>query len=1090
MSVRGTAAAAAVQGWGTLTDEDIQLIEQNLRQGFGSENLRTLINKVSLMCDPETKHSNVCSTLTDSLHDTVDGKKTQSSNDMGALFKESIKILLGPSVYEPEYCGITETTKSDADPFFSEAGRTNEIHRLLYREKGNNSEEINFALPRFGGTKVFSATLDFFGLTQTEALWNNHEKLKNAETVLNQDETPSSRVGSNTFRITIDNISPRLTVVEGEEDEEEVSGFAKIVHTGGETGDVVVRKFPTSTSPSFFFDQASRPVNYSCFEELLQWWELSVVRARTTTQGVATYPPFVVIKLEDVGITVLEGSTLTIELDPDSRLIRYTIKMGDFRMGGQVREYPPYVLIYQVGHDGKITCIFPPTGDTPDNTGESVARNLNVGKKTGNDWFKTYATQSTNPAFVYKGLIYVVCKLLGDDLAVLCNPDDVTISTNDKGILIRATINGVYVLYYYSTHDGVMIFRLVKPECRERIRAWREYKKAQAHQTKIHALVPRPLVASVRVNPYPIPSTTTRFGRNVYQPDIYDGTLPQSPLSSRGGNGKFPPELITLLQFFAAKLTCFNGVLKDRIDSLNKVLEVLNKIQSKYEMGLVVKCITLLQTFITSLFDLLTSVMKREDVLDFEDDVALQTRLNILLKFLLGKIKLTDIESVSLDADGNVDIDATIKTVDEILTQCTITLPDYELTERGFIVKRDFGLLDTLDNIVKYFNGVDVFEGVVDADKRDLVDILGKFKVIYAPLLIDEGDVSSVKQREQSHYQQRVYSNLIKRLKENYFKNKSLFERELTELEKNILKEHATDLPHIHDYGYTFRKFAILNVYLIPKLVSKINETLLQQGYFSLDLEESIIKALCSNESEADIVWSLFQKEFRYNGSYIARIAVIQAFISKVEFTGNRVAYAGNIDELLLINSHIDDKLLLKMEFARISLGEVIDDISKNRDSVVDATSKDAVIREINSLIKSRELGIVRGMKSGPGISSYIGHSKQKIWPPFVTVATGGRGGHKIKTRSKYVAKRRVMYKKFVSKYIIKADKRGNRGTQGGKRRGGANVTRRKILKRSRVSKNNATRKNNMIHKIHKIHKKKNTNLHYNLHKRHKTLKR
>ena len=94
MSVRGTAAAAAVQGWGTLTDEDIQLIEQNLRQGFGSENLRTLINKVSLMCDPETKHSNVCSTLTDSLHDTVDGKKTQSSNDMGALFKESIKIIL------------------------------------------------------------------------------------------------------------------------------------------------------------------------------------------------------------------------------------------------------------------------------------------------------------------------------------------------------------------------------------------------------------------------------------------------------------------------------------------------------------------------------------------------------------------------------------------------------------------------------------------------------------------------------------------------------------------------------------------------------------------------------------------------------------------------------------------------------------------------------------------------------------------------------------------------------------------------------------------------------------------------------------
>lgn len=567
-----------------------------------------------------------------------------------------------------------------------------------------------------------------------------------------------------------------------------------------------------------------------------------------------------------------------------------------------------------------------------------------------------------------------------------------------------------------------------------------------------------------------------------YKPYYKDPNFKGSPRphSYKHGGGQLllnkisPNHLESLFNFVAVKVNCYIVILSSIRERIDKALI---EIPRKDDMNPVVKFITLLQSFIARLFDFLTSVMKREGDLDFRDDIRLQNRLSALLKWLLGQ---TGAESV------DDDFDTVMKKVDEILTQCEIILPVYKITqESGFVIKYDFDLLTTLDNIVKYFNGIVISDDAnseVTSLPLVLDGILEEFKVIYTPLIVAKGAVGVVAQRTQIE----IYNALVEFLK-NHFENPTQFaSSNLPKLEKMIFENHTqTDVSLSDEH-----KFTILNIYLIPALFSLITDTLLQQGYFSLDLEESIIKALCSNESEADIVWSLFQKEFRYNGSYIARIAVIQAFISKVEFTGNRVAYAGNIDELLLINSHIDDKLLLKMEFARISLGEVIDDISKNRDSVVDATSKDAVIREINSLIKSRELGIVRGMKSGPGISSYIGHSKQKIWPPFVTVATGGRGGHKIKTRSKYVAKRRVMYKKFVSKYIIKADKRGNRGTQGGKRRGGANVTRRKILKRSRVSKNNATRKNNMIHKIHKIHKKKNTNLHYNLHKRHKTLKR
>uniref|UniRef100_A0A6C0EXI8 Uncharacterized protein n=1 Tax=viral metagenome TaxID=1070528 RepID=A0A6C0EXI8_9ZZZZ len=546
-----------------------------------------------------------------------------------------------------------------------------------------------------------------------------------------------------------------------------------------------------------------------------------------------------------------------------------------------------------------------------------------------------------------------------------------------------------------------------------------------------------------------------------------------------------PDHLMSLLNFVAVKVNCYIVILSSIRERIDKALV---EIPRKDDMNPVVKFITLLQSFIVRLFDFLTSVMKREGDLDFRDDIRLQNRLSALLKWLLGQ---TGAESV------DDDFDTVMKKVDEILTQCEIILPVYKITqESGFVIKCDFDLLTTLANIVKYFNGIVIYDADAETEEDAnsevtslplvLDGILEEFKVIYAPLIVAEGAVGAVGTVTQ-RTQIEIYNTLVELLK-NHFENPTQFvSSNLPKLEKMIWEKNNPVNVSLSDE----HKYIILNVYLIPALLSLITDTLLQQGYFSLDLEESIIKALCSDESEADIVWSLFQKEFRYNGSYIARIAVIRAFISKVEFTGNRVAYTGNIDELLLINSHIDDKLLLKMEFARVSLGEVIDDISKGR--VVDATSKDAVIRETDSLIKSRKLGIVRHITSGPGILSYNGHIKQL--PSATRVATGGRGvigGHinKIKTKSKYGAKRRVMYKKFVSKYIIKADKRGNRGTQGGKRRSGANVTRRKILKRSRVSKNNVTRKNNKIHKIHKIRNKKNTNLHYNLHKRHKTLKR
>jgi hypothetical protein len=558
-------------------------------------------------------------------------------------------------------------------------------------------------------------------------------------------------------------------------------------------------------------------------------------------------------------------------------------------------------------------------------------------------------------------------------------------------------------------------------------------------------------------------------------------------------------ELYILLDFFSILITSFIYSLLPVKERITLALGEARKVSST-EQHPIIKYLTLLQSFITRLFDFLTLVMMGKlpsttpsSINDsdmstltqgFIEHRAFNKRLRGLLQQLLDKQNDTVLD------DGYDKINGILKPISDILKNCTIILPVYE---SGVGITRDFGLLVQLGYIVTHFDGIVVDDIIVDTNSDvtslslDLAGTLKDFKEIYKPLIDNEEALSTstrfVAFRQNS--EKYIYEMIIKLLSVKKYIKPKLLEEWRLKLEEIILAKHKPKGAQLT----VDDEYKILNVYLISKLLSAINETLTQQEY-PANVEELIIKALCSNESEAEVVWSLFQKEFRYNGSYIARIAVIRAFISKVEFTGNRVAYTGNIDELLLINSHIDDKLLLKMEFARVSLGEVIDDISKKRDdSVIDATSKDSVIREINSLIKSREFGIVSGMKPGHSILSYIGHSKPL--PSVVAiVATGGRGGHKIKTKSKYGAKRRVMYKKFVSKYIIKADKRGNRGTQGGKRMSGANVTRRKILKRSRVSKNNVTRKNNKIHKIHKIHKKKNTNLHYNLHKRHKTLKR
>jgi hypothetical protein len=238
-----------------------------------------------------------------------------------------------------------------------------------------------------------------------------------------------------------------------------------------------------------------------------------------------------------------------------------------------------------------------------------------------------------------------------------------------------------------------------------------------------------------------------------------------------------------------------------------------------------------------------------------------------------------------------------------------------------------------------------------------------------------------------------------------------------------------------------------------------------------------------------DIVYKIFVQEIMYTGAHIYRVDFLQDFINNIGFNTGQLNYMDNINDALAANGTISNEQLTELKIKGYSLSDIIGLLYELRDKTTESSSEEEVTSVVNGFFGQEVSSLPKVMKTGIGNGSILSQPIT-VDRTLVSVGKGGRGGHKIKTKSKYGAKRRVMYKKFVSKYIIKADKRGNRGTQGGKRRSGANVTRRKILKRSRVSKNNVTRKNNKIHKIHKIHKKKNTNLHYNLHKRHKTLKR
>ena len=580
-------------------------------------------------------------------------------------------------------------------------------------------------------------------------------------------------------------------------------------------------------------------------------------------------------------------------------------------------------------------------------------------------------------------------------------------------------------------------------------------------------------------------------------------------------------ELYILLDFFSILITSFIYSFIPIKERITLALGEARKVSST-EQDPIIKYLTLLQSFITRLFDFLTLVMMGKlppttpsSINDsdmstltqgFIEDRAFNKRLRGLLQQLLDKQNDTVLDY------GDDKINGILKPISATLKNCTIILPVYE---SGVGITCDFGLLVQLGYIVTHFDGIVVDDIIVDTNSDvtslplDLAGILGEFKLIYEPLIDNKEALSTGAGTQfvafRPNSEKDIYEMIIKLLSVQKYIKPKLLEEWRFKLEKIILAEHKPKGAQLT----VDDEYKILNVYLISKLLSAINETLTQQEY-PANVEESIIKALCSNESEAEVVWSLFQKEFRYNGSYIARIAVIRAFISKVEFTGNRVAYTGNIDELLQINSHIDDKLLLEMEFARVSLGEVIDDISKRRDdSVIDATSKDAVIREINSLIKRHKSG-PSIMRTGRYVSSPSSglkldtiRSDEKDFRTEVPVGVGGKSKkskrHGTNTRKKnnkstYVAKRRIMYKKFVRKYIIKADKRGE-GAKGAKRMGGANVTRRKIKgrgrARSRVSKNNTTRKNhNKNHKKNPKKKNTNPNLRYNLHKRSKTLKR
>jgi hypothetical protein len=245
-----------------------------------------------------------------------------------------------------------------------------------------------------------------------------------------------------------------------------------------------------------------------------------------------------------------------------------------------------------------------------------------------------------------------------------------------------------------------------------------------------------------------------------------------------------------------------------------------------------------------------------------------------------------------------------------------------------------------------------------------------------------------------------------------------------------------------------------------------------------------------------DIIYKIFVQEMMYTGLHIYRVDFLQDLIDNVGFNIGQLNYMDNINDSLAASDIISNEQLTELKIKGYSLSDIIGLLYELRDKTTESSSEEEVTSIISGFFGEEVSSLPKVMKTGIGIGS-IPSQPISVGPTYVSVTNGGRycrGSHKnkINNKKKYDTKRIIMYKKFVSKYIIKADKRGE-GAKGAKRRGSTNVTRRKIKGRSRpcISKNNTTRKNH--EKNHKKnHKKKNTNtnLQYNLHKRHKTLKR
>ena len=145
--------------WSTLTRDDIERITQNFSVNFGSENLKTLREKIPVIGDYRTKKANECATLYDVLHDAANGKRSQSSDEMGPLFTATMKTLLGESIYGE--CSLETSTKSDADPFFRAAGTTNTAHNGD-PATGQLNFSISINMPRF--ELGFESILTLFSL--------------------------------------------------------------------------------------------------------------------------------------------------------------------------------------------------------------------------------------------------------------------------------------------------------------------------------------------------------------------------------------------------------------------------------------------------------------------------------------------------------------------------------------------------------------------------------------------------------------------------------------------------------------------------------------------------------------------------------------------------------------------------------------------------------------------------------------------------------------------------------------------------------------------------------------------------------------